>query len=67
MSKTIRHTVPIRATPKEVYDALMNWKQHTSLLWSVFLEAGAEYPSTLGVLLESILDEPVFLTHPDYA
>ncbi len=39
----------------------------TSLMWTVFLEAGAEYPATLGALLEGVLEEPVFLTHPDYA
>jgi len=40
---------------------------HTSLLWTVFLEAGAQHPSTLGSILESVLNEPLFLTHPDYA
>ena len=39
----------------------------TSLMWTVFLEAGAEHPLTLGAMLEGILSEPVFLTHPDYA
>jgi len=42
-------------------------RNHTSLMWTVFLEAGAEHPTTLGVRLESILSEPTFLTHPDYA
>jgi hypothetical protein len=39
----------------------------TSLLWTVFLEAGSEYPLTLGVLLEKLLNESLFLTHPDYS
>ena len=39
----------------------------TSLMWTVFLEAGAEHPSTLGAMLESVLNEPLFLTHQDYA
>ena len=42
-------------------------RNQTSLLWTVFFEAGAEYPATLGTLLEGVLSEPVFLTHPDYA
>ncbi len=40
---------------------------HTSLMWTVFLEAGAQHPSTLGPMLEGVLNEPLFLTHPDYA
>lgn len=39
----------------------------TALMWTAFFEAGAKYPSTLGVLLESALVEPVFLTHLDYS
>ena len=39
----------------------------TSLMWTVLLEAGAEYPGTLGVMLDAVLNEPSFLTHPDYA
>jgi hypothetical protein len=39
----------------------------TSQLWTVFLEAGSEYPLTLGVLLEELLKESLFLTHPDYS
>lgn len=39
----------------------------TSLLWTVFLEAGSEYPLTLGVLLEKLLNESLFLTHSDYS
>lgn len=39
----------------------------TSLMWTVFLEAGAEHPATLGVMLDDVLREPLFLTHPDYA
>jgi hypothetical protein len=40
---------------------------HTSMMWTVFMEAGAEYPSTFGVLLECVLDEPTFLTALDYS
>jgi hypothetical protein len=39
----------------------------TSLLWAVFLEVGSEYPLTLGVLLEELLNESLFLTHTDYS
>jgi hypothetical protein len=39
----------------------------TSLMWTVFMEAGAEYPLTLGVLLECVLNEPTFLTALDYS
>ena len=39
----------------------------TSQLWSVFLEVGSEYPLTLGVLLEELLNESLFLTHADYS
>ena len=42
-------------------------RNRTSLMWTVFMEAGAEHPSSLGVLLEDVLNEPLFLTHPDYA
>jgi hypothetical protein len=42
-------------------------RNRTSLLWTVFLEIGAEHPPTLGILLESVLNEPLFLTHLDYA
>jgi hypothetical protein len=42
-------------------------RNQTALLWTIFFEAGAEYPATLGALLEGVLSEPVFLTHPDYA
>lgn len=42
-------------------------RNRTSLMWTVLMEAGAEYPATLGALLGDVLDEPVFLTHPDYA
>ena len=38
----------------------------SSLVWQVFLEVGAEYPLALGILLEDILNEPLFLTHLDY-
>ena len=36
-------------------------------MWAVFLQAGAQYPSTLGALLEPVLGESMFLTHADYA
>jgi len=42
-------------------------RNRTALMWTVFMEAGAEYPSTLGILLEGILNESLVLTHPDYA
>jgi hypothetical protein len=42
-------------------------RNRTSLMWSVFMEAGAAYPKTLGVLLADILNESIFLTHADYA
>jgi hypothetical protein len=38
-----------------------------SLLWAVFLEVGSEYPLSLGVLLEELLNESLFLTHADYS
>ena len=41
-------------------------RNRTSLMWAVFMEAGAEYPAALGAILEGVLNEPVFLTHPDY-
>lgn len=39
----------------------------TSLLWNILMEAGAEFPSTLGHRLEGLLHQPIVLTHPDYA
>ena len=42
-------------------------RNRTSLMWTVIMEAGAEHPTTLGVLLEEALRESLFLTHPDYA
>jgi hypothetical protein len=42
-------------------------RNRTSFMWTVLMEAGAEYPATLGALLRDVLDEPVLLTHPDYA
>ena len=42
-------------------------RNRTSLMWTVLMEAGGEYPETLGALLRDMLDEPVFLTHSDYA
>jgi len=41
-------------------------RNRTSLMWTVLMEAGAEYPATLGALLGDVLGEPVFLTHPGY-
>lgn len=43
------------------------FRNRTALMWTVLMEAGAEHPSTLGVLLENVLTESVFLIHPDYA
>ncbi|GEM_PF-1625621 len=42
-------------------------RNRTSLMWTVFTEAGAAYPKTLGVLLADVLSETIFLTHADYA
>src|SRR5206468_2518154 len=42
-------------------------RNRTSLMWSVFMEVGAEYPATLGVLLADVLNKSIFLTHSDYA
>jgi hypothetical protein len=39
----------------------------TSVMWGGVLEAGVQNPSALGPLLQGVLNEPVFLTHPDYA
>jgi hypothetical protein len=36
-------------------------------VWAVFLEVGSEYPLSLGVLLEELLNESLFLTHADYS
>ncbi len=41
-------------------------RNRTSLMWRVFLEAGAKHPATLGRELEPVLAESLFLTHPDY-
>jgi len=41
-------------------------RNSTSLLWKVFMEAGAKHPAALGRELEPVLAEPLFLTHPDY-
>jgi hypothetical protein len=41
-------------------------RNRTALMWTVFMEAGAEYPSTLGILLKEALNEPLFFTHSDY-
>ena len=42
-------------------------RNRTSLMWTLFLEVGAEQTHSLGAMLRSVLDEPLFLTHPDYA
>jgi hypothetical protein len=42
-------------------------RNRSSLMWMVIMEAGAEYPTTLGVLLEEALSESLFLTHSDYS
>jgi hypothetical protein len=42
-------------------------RNRTSLMWMVFLEAGAAHPLNLGALLHEVLSEPLFLTHPDYS
>jgi len=42
-------------------------RNRTSLMWTVFLEAGAAHPNSLGVLLEGLLGESLFLTHADYS
>src|SRR5208283_2535544 len=41
-------------------------RNRASLMWNVFMEIGAEYATTLGVMLEGVLNESLFLTHPDY-
>lgn len=38
----------------------------SSEMWSIFLTAGAKHTQTLGLLLEPVLQESIFLTHPDY-
>jgi hypothetical protein len=38
----------------------------SSLMWTILMEVGAEYPMTLGLKLEAALREPLFLLHPDY-
>ncbi|MBU3930835.1 MAG: hypothetical protein KKF01_00030, partial [Proteobacteria bacterium] len=42
-------------------------RNRTSLMWMVIMQVGAEYPTTLGVLLEEALSESLFLIHPDYS
>jgi hypothetical protein len=42
-------------------------RNRTSQMWNVFMEAGAEHPSTLGILLEEALSESLFLTYDNYA
>jgi len=42
-------------------------QNRTSLMWTVFMEVGSEHSLTLGHELELLLNEPIFLYHPDYA
>jgi hypothetical protein len=42
-------------------------RNRTSLMWTVFMEAGADYPQTLGTLLANVLSESLFLSHFDYS
>ncbi len=55
--------------PASVNQALDRFaaRNRTSMMWTIFMVAGAQHPSTLGVLLEGVLSESLFLTHPDYA
>jgi hypothetical protein len=58
------------AGDKEKLDDLLDHfaaRNRTSMMWGVIMEAGAEHPSTLGILLEEVLNESLFLTHPDYS
>jgi hypothetical protein len=41
-------------------------RNRTSLMWVVFMQAGAKHPTRLGRELEPLLSESLFLTHPDY-
>lgn len=41
-------------------------RNRASLLWNIFLETAAAHPDPLGLWLEPVLAEPVFLSHPDY-
>jgi hypothetical protein len=41
-------------------------RNRTSLMWTIFMEAGAKHPATLGQELEAVLAESLFLAHPDY-
>lgn len=41
-------------------------RNRTSLMWAVLLEVAAAHPLTLGKLVEGVLNESVFLSHPDY-
>jgi hypothetical protein len=41
-------------------------RNQTSLLWSVLMDIGAEYPQSLGHKLEPLLLEPTCLYDPDY-
>ncbi|OGU18176.1 MAG: hypothetical protein A2076_11410 [Geobacteraceae bacterium GWC2_53_11] len=38
----------------------------TSQMWTVLMEVGAENPRGLGALIQDVLKEPTFLSHPDY-
>jgi hypothetical protein len=41
-------------------------RNRTSLMWTIFMVAGAKHPATLGQEFEPVLAESLFLTHPDY-
>jgi hypothetical protein len=42
-------------------------RNRTALMWTVFMEAGAEYPHSLGIMLLDALNSAVVLSHPDYS
>ncbi|HEY5553158.1 MAG TPA: hypothetical protein VIK52_14790, partial [Opitutaceae bacterium] len=50
---------------EQALDAFARYNR-TSLMWGVFMAIGAESPSALGCLLAPVLEEPTFLSHPDY-
>jgi hypothetical protein len=42
-------------------------RNHTSLIWALLMEIGAEHPQSLGQRLEPLLKEPVFLYRRNYS
>jgi len=42
-------------------------RNRTSLMWVLFMQAGAKHPAVLGRELEPLLSESLFLTHSDYS